>query len=81
VAADKSREKKMLLQPKNRKYRKDKKSFIKKNNKGNPILAKAHQLQFGSYGLKTLETNILKASQLEAIRRVMIRDLRKIGHI
>lgn len=71
----------MFLQPKNRTFRKDKKSFFKRNNKQQPILSNSHSLQFGSFGLKTLETNILKASHLEAIRRVMIRDLRKKGKI
>ena len=71
----------MLLQPKNRTFRKDKKSFFKRNNKQQAILSNAHSLQFGSFGLKTLETNLLKASHLEAIRRVMIRDLRKKGKI
>ena len=71
----------MLLQPKLRKYKKDKKCPIRINQKGKQLLARSHRLAFGSYGLKTLETNTLKASQLEAVRRVLIRDLRKIGHI
>lgn len=71
----------MLLQPKNRTFRKDRRSISKRNNKQQPILSNSHSLQFGSFGLKTLETNLLKASHLEAIRRVMIRDLRKKGKI
>ena len=70
----------MLLQPKNRKYRKDQKGS--KNQKTVwKRQARSHRLSFGSYGLKSLEANWLKASQLEAVRRVIIRDLRKIGHI
>jgi large subunit ribosomal protein L16 len=71
----------MLLQPKKRKFRKDRKGAVGLNNNGQPILARSHRLKFGSYGLKTLETSLLKASHLETIRRVMIRDLRRIGQI
>lgn len=73
--------KKMLLQPKNRKFRKDKRSYIKKNNKQHLILSNTHRLMFGSFGLKTLETNLIKASHIEAMRRVIIRDLRRKGKI
>ena len=71
----------MLQQPKNRKYRKDRKNFIKINNKGIPTAAKAHTLQYGCYGLKALECCLLKATHIESVRRVLIRDLRKIGNI
>jgi len=66
----------MLSQPKNRKYRKDQKSHKKKN-----LNSRDHRLAFGSYGLKSLEANQLKASQLESVRRVIIRRVRKIGKI
>jgi len=71
-----------LSQPNNRKYRKDQKGS--KNQKTVwKRQARAHRLSFGSYGLKSLQAmpTGIKASQLEAVRRVIIRDLRKIGHI
>jgi len=64
--------------PKNRKYRKDQKGS------GNPhkgIQHRAHRLAFGPYGLKSLESNQLKACQLEAVRKVIIRRIRRIGKI
>lgn len=76
----------MLLQPKNRKYRKDQKKTGSTCSAGVPRpfqshKARSHRLSFGSFGLKSLEPNQLKASQLEAVRKVIIRDLRRIGHI
>ncbi len=72
----------MLLQPNNRKYRKDQKGSKNKKTVWKRQ-ARAHRLSFGSYGLKSLQAmpTGIKASQLEAVRRVIIRDLRKIGHI
>ncbi len=35
----------------------------------------------GTYGLKTLEGGNLKAAQIEAVRRVIIRKIRKLGKI
>jgi len=66
----------MLVQPKNRKYKKDQRSFKNRN-----LLARDHRLAFGSYGIKSLEANQLTASQLESVRRVIIRRVRKIGKI
>ena len=66
----------MLSQPKSRKYRKDQKSYKKKNLK-----SRDHRLSFGLYGLKSLEATHLSASQLESVRRVIIRKVRKIGKI
>jgi len=43
--------------------------------------AKKHMLHFGSYGLQSLETGRLKASVIEAMRRVMTRKLKRQGHI
>ena len=70
----------MLLQPKNRKYRKDQSGAGSRNRSK----ARAHRLAFGCYGLKALETpqrGHLKASQIEAVRRVIIRKVRKVGQI
>ena len=38
-------------------------------------------LSFGSYGLKSLGAAHIRATQIEAVRRVIIRRIRKIGHI
>ena len=69
----------MLLQPKNRKYRKDQKGSRKFFLR--PQYARSHRLSFGSFGLKSLAPGQLKASQIESVRRVIIRDVRRIGHI
>jgi large subunit ribosomal protein L16 len=63
----------MFSSPKFRKFRK-----AHKNATG----FRSHQsylLHFGSYGLKSLESGWLTSSQLESVRRVIIRKLRKIG--
>lgn len=63
--------------PKSRKYRKAQKSASKSLRSGrNPSI-----LTYGSYGLKSLNSGWLKASQVEATRRVIIRNIRKIGKI
>jgi large subunit ribosomal protein L16 len=66
-----------MLIPKNRKYRKAQKSVKKSLRSGRY----PQSLTFGSYGLKALNRGWLKASQLEAVRRVLIRHLRNIGKI
>lgn len=61
--------------PKSRKYRKAQKNAIKSLRSGkNP-----NYLSFGSFGLKSLNSGWIKASQIEATRRVIIRHIRKIG--
>ncbi len=66
-----------MLIPKNRKYKKAQKSVKKSLRSGRY----PQNLTFGSYGLKSLDKGWLKASQLEAVRRVIIRNLRNIGKI
>jgi large subunit ribosomal protein L16 len=70
-----------MQQPKNRKYRKDQKGVSRGNARTS--LARAHRLApfGGTYGLKSLQANRLKASQIEAVRRAILRKLRKIGQI
>lgn len=67
----------MLLQPKNTKFRKDQKAS--RRTKG--MQGGATGPSFGSYGLKTLDGGNIKAAQIEAVRRVIIRKIRKIGKI
>ena len=66
-----------MLIIKNRKYRKAQKN-VKKSLRSGRF---SHSLTFGSYGLKALNSGWLKASQLEAVRRVIIRQIRNIGKI
>lgn len=66
----------MLLQPKKRKFRKEQKLAFKRKS-----LQTNYLLSFGSYGLKAKESGFIKASQIEAVRKVIIRRLRKIGRI
>lgn len=91
--------KNMLLQPKNRKYRKDQKRYRRlKQNRSRQFLqyhkenacttrarntSNSHRLAFGPYGLKSLEKNQfnIKASQIEAARKVIVRRVRRIGQI
>ena len=90
-----------LLQPKNRKHRKDQKRYpkLKQNHRRQLFFdrggcshgrctraqngARSHRLAFGSYGLKSLSKNQfnIRASQIEAVRKVIVRRTRKIGQI
>jgi large subunit ribosomal protein L16 len=66
----------MLTQPRNRKFKKDQRNF-----KSEKSLSRAHRLIFGSYGLKSLESNHLTANQLESVRRTISRRVKKIAKI
>lgn len=66
-----------MLIPNNTKYRKAQKGAKKSIRSGRY----PYRLTYGSYGLKALTPGWLKASQLEAVRRVIIRNIRKIGKI
>lgn len=64
----------MLLQPKRIKYKKIKKGklarFSYKNN-----------LDFGTIGLKSLESGFISARQLEAARQAIVRKIKKKGKL
>ena len=66
-----------MLQPKNRKYRKD---F--KGNSGK-ILGKAKNpnVCFGDYGMQSIEACRLTGRQIEAARRVISRSLKRQGKV
>jgi len=64
-----------ILMPKKIKHRK----WQKGRSKG--IAARATELAFGSYGLKSLETKRVTSRQIEAARRAVIRYLRKGGKL
>ena len=64
-----------MLQPKRTKYRKAFKGRIHGASKG------ATQLNFGAYGLKTMEPGRVTARQLEAARRAITRHMKRVGKL
>ena len=64
-----------MLQPKKTKFRKMHKGRISGNAKG------GFALNFGSYGLKSLEPSRVTARQIEAARRAMTRHLKRAGRV
>lgn len=65
----------MLPQPRRTKYRKQQKG----RNTG--VATSGHSVVFGDFGLKSLNNADLSYRQLEAARRVMSRQLKKVGKI
>jgi large subunit ribosomal protein L16 len=66
-----------MERPANPKYRKSQRKGAQLKN----LQTRTHRLSFGSYGLKALQGIHLKASQMEAFRRVLVRRTRKIARI
>ncbi|ADU12633.1 MULTISPECIES: 50S ribosomal protein L16 [Asticcacaulis] len=64
-----------MLLPKRTKYRKAFKGRIHGNAKG------GYTLNFGSYGLKTVEPERLTARQIEAARRAITRQMKRQGRV
>ena len=64
-----------MLSPKRTKFRKQHKGRIHGNAKGGSSLA------FGDFGLKALEPERIKARQIEAARRAMVRHLKRQGKV
>ena len=64
-----------MLQPKKTKYRKAFKGRIHGSAKG------GFSLNFGSYGLKTLEPERITARQIEAARRAITREMKRQGRV
>ena len=64
-----------MLQPKKTKYRKAFKGRIHGSAKG------GFSLNFGSYGLKTLEPERITARQIEAARRAITRQMKRQGRV
>jgi large subunit ribosomal protein L16 len=64
-----------MLQPKKTKYRKQFKGRIHGNAKG------GFTLNFGSYGLKSLEPERVTARQIEAARRAITRQMKRQGRV
>ena len=64
----------MLLQPKKVKYKKIKKGkLVKYSYKNN--------LDFGTIGLKALESGLISSRQIEAARQAIVRKMKKKGKI
>lgn len=64
-----------MLQPKRTKFRKFQKGRIK------GILSNTTQLEFGQFGLKSLECGRIPARTLEAVRRILTRKFKRQGQI
>ena len=64
-----------MMLPKRTKYRKAFKGRIHGNAKG------GYTLNFGSYGLKTIEPERLTARQIEAARRAITRQMKRQGRV
>ena len=64
-----------MLQPKKTKYRKAFKGRIHGAAKG------GFSLNFGSYGLKTVEPERITARQIEAARRAITRQMKRQGRV
>jgi large subunit ribosomal protein L16 len=64
-----------MLSPKRTKYRKAHKGRIHGNAKG------GFDLNFGEYGMKTLEPARLTARQIEAARRTISRHVKRVGRL
>ena len=64
-----------MLQPRKTKFRKQQKGKMKGNSN------RGHQLAFGSFGIKTLETAWLTGRQIEAARQAVTRHMKREGQI
>src|ERR671919_1671806 len=64
-----------MLSPKKTKYRKAFKGRIHGSAKG------GFSLNFGSYGLKSLEPERVTARQIEAARRAITRQMKRAGRV
>jgi large subunit ribosomal protein L16 len=64
-----------MLQPKKTKYRKQFKGRIHGTAKG------GFSLNFGAYGLKSLEPERVTARQIEAARRAITREMKRQGRV
>ena len=67
----------MLLQPKQVKYRKLKKRYLKNQL----VETKSNYLRYGSIGLKAVKAGRLTARQLESVRQCINRNLSRKGKI
>ena len=64
-----------MLQPKKRKYRKDRKG----HNRG--LACRGNKVSFGEFGLKAVTRGRINARQIEAVRRTITRHLKRGGQV
>ena len=64
-----------MLQPKKTKYRKQQKGRIK------GLAHRGHELAFGAFGIKSLETSFITGRQIEAARQAVTRYMKREGQI
>src|SRR4030066_1996020 len=64
-----------MLQPKRSKFRRAQKGKMKGNAQ------RGHQLAFGSFGIKTLESAWITGRQIEAARQAVTRFMKREGQI
>jgi ribosomal protein L16, bacterial/organelle len=64
-----------MLQPKKTKFRKQQKGRIK------GLAFRGHELAFGSFGIKSLETSFITGRQIEAARQAVTRYMKREGQI
>lgn len=64
-----------MLQPKRTKYRKAHKGRIKGNAKG------GFDINFGTYGLKSMDAERITSRQIEAARRAITRHMKRAGRV
>jgi large subunit ribosomal protein L16 len=65
-----------MLMPKKVKHRK-----IQRGGKIRGVAGRGNVLSFGSFGLKSLENNLVSARQIEAARRAMTRFIQRGGKV
>ncbi len=64
-----------MLQPKKTKYRKMQKGRMK------GIAQRGHEIAFGSFAIKSLETTFITGRQIEAARQALTRFMKREGQI
>ncbi len=64
-----------MLQPRKTKFRKMQKGRMKGNSK------RGHELAFGSFGIKSLQTKFITGRQIEAARQAVTRHMKREGQI
>jgi len=69
----------MLLSPRNFKYRKQQKG--KSTNRVSIKSKNTKKLIFGSIGLKSAEPGRLTAKQMQSVRQVITKKIKKIGRL
>lgn len=64
-----------MLQPRKTKFRRAQKGKLK------GVAQRGHQLAFGSFGIKSLETTWITGRQIEAARQAVTRHMKREGNI